>query len=131
MDTRDIMKHGTFRIVILRRNRREHIVRCDGSGTMLLKTLCNRAYDAVDRTSSKPIREQPSEAVCENCRNKLAILQYGSLRRSENHPDELVVHYTERFRPYCGQDCPGKVVQEFSKVTCKKCRAMVFAKHSN
>lgn len=110
---------GPIRSVILKKNRREHLVECDESGALLEVTLCQKKYEAVARTASRPYTD-PGPKTCPECRQQLRIRNYGGRSRASSQP-ELKVHYGEGAKPACGQDCNGEVTPDLELVTCSKC----------
>ena len=113
---------GQIKIVVLKRNRKEHLAECDESGAPKTVTLCKKQYEAASRTANRPYHA-PDSKTCEICVLQHDIRKSVSLRGRASDPADLETHFRVNWKAACGQDCAGDLTDRFDRVTCQKCRA--------
>lgn len=116
-----------FAIVTVKGNRRKHIVRCKdldlpGAGTTV--ALCGQAHEYHSRRGRTPI-EKRTGTECPVCIDRFQILTIGYVysKHSDQGKETHLARSESDVQPVCGQFSNGRVSQEYSEVTCSKCRS--------
>jgi hypothetical protein len=115
---------GEVRIILLKGNRREHLAECDDSGSPQARTLCEKQYDPISRTGSRPYN-RPDSKICPLCIRQYDMRKYGPQRNRMSEVKDLKIHFPQprRSKPVCGQPffVAENLTYDVGEVTCQRC----------